>query len=356
MEVPIYTLLFFQIQDKLHCLDKEFGDLENDEDASSINSSSYQNDTRDTIEHNDTMVNSGLESVTPAKDQVAVAQEEFDVYDQVENLNNYDRADNLNNYDRDVITNHRSESETDGGIIQSDFDLYRQTGTPYGNNRCNDSNSTETPYELAKPPSGYSRKMHPQSVEECTFGENYPHNYETPSNHYNTHISREYSNNGINDAYENNVQSKQIHEFGGGDNATSDHMNHCYKTSPNGRPINDDEAYKTAEYNSTEQLKILYMVRMREIDRLTKELEQLRSKKEDEKSQMNRDLMLLQAEVDRTNISRNQVQEALGKEKVVKSSKVFKQILTLISITDNNIINRHQSNINFIFYMLNNTT
>lgn len=293
--------------------------MENDEDASSINSNYYQNDTRDTIDHTNTMVNSGLESVTSTKDQVAVGhlQKEFGVYDRVENLNNYDRADNMNNYDRDVIMNHRSDSET-GGTTQTDFDLYRQT-TPYGNNRCNDSNSTmsETPYELVKPPTGYTRKMHPQSAEECTFGESYPHNYETPSNHYNTHISRKYSNNGINDAYENNVQSKQIHEFGGGDNATSDHMNHCYKTSPNGRPIDDDVAYKTAEYNSKEQLEIMYMVRMREINRLTEEVQQLQVEKEDEKSQMNRRLMLLQAEVDRTNISRNQAQEALGKEQIV---------------------------------------
>ncbi|XP_077261006.1 uncharacterized protein LOC143896817 isoform X1 [Temnothorax americanus] len=290
-----------EIQDRLN---KEFDDLENDDDVSSINSSHYQNDdTRDTIDHTDTTVNSGLDSVTPAKGQVHL-QKEFGVYD---------RVDNLNSYDRDVITNHRSDSETGGGTTQSDLDLYRQTGTPYGNNRFNDSNNTvlNTPYELAKPPTGYPRKMHPQAAEECTFGESYPHNYETPSNHYNTHVPRKYSNNGINDAYENNVQSKQIHEFGGGDNATSDHMNHCYKTSPNGRPIDDDAAYKTAEYDSKEQLEIMYMVRMREINRLTEELQQLQLEKEDEKSQMSRQLMLLQAEVDRTNISRNQAQEAL---------------------------------------------
>lgn len=294
--------------------------MEND-DASSVDSSHYQNDSiRDATDHVDTMVNSGLEPVTPTKGQVAHLQKEFGVYDQVDNLNMYDRVDNMNNYDRDVIINHRSDSETGGGTAQSEFDLYKQTGMLHGNNRCNDSNSMlETPYELAKPPTGYPRKMHPPTTEECTFGESYPHNFETPSNHYNTHIARKYSNNGINDAYENNVQSKQIHEFGGGDNATSDHMNHCYKTSPNGRPIDDDVAYKTAEYNSKEQLEIMYMVRMREINRLTEQLQQLQLEKEDEKSQMNRRLMLLQAEVDRTNISRNQAQEALGKEKIVKS-------------------------------------
>ncbi|XP_011863695.1 PREDICTED: centrosomal protein of 152 kDa-like isoform X2 [Vollenhovia emeryi] len=306
-----------EIRDRL---DKEFDDLENDDDVSSINSSYYQHDnTRGTADHSGTMVNSGLESVTSAKGQVAVAhlQKEFGVYDRPENLNSYDRADNLNSYDRDAITNHRSDSEIGGGTGQSEYDLYGQTGTPYGNSRFNDnsvnSSTHETPYELARPPAtGYPRKMHPQSAEECTFGENYPHNYETPSNHYNTHVpNRKYSNNGISDAYENNVQSKQIHEFGGGDNATSDHVNHCYKTSPNGRPVDDDVAYKTAEYDSKEQLEIMYMVRMREIKRLTEELQQLQLEKEDEKNQMSRRLMLLQAEVDRTNLSRNQAQEAL---------------------------------------------
>lgn len=282
-----------------------FNDLENDDDASSVNSSHYQDDNTRDLDCTNTVVNSGLESVTPAKGQVAQLQKEFNVYNHVENLNNYDN---------DVITNHISDS---GGTVQADFDLYRQTGTPYSNNRFNDSSNSnsmlETPYELTKPPTGYSRKLHPQSVEECTYNENYPYNYETPSNHYNTHIPNKYSNNGFTDVYENNVQSKQIHEFGGGDNATSDHMNHCYKTSPNGRSIDDDVAYKTAEYNSKEQLEVLYKVRLREIDRLTDELQQLQTEKENEKTQMTRKLMLLQAEIDRINISRTQAQHALGK-------------------------------------------
>ncbi|KYN16182.1 PREDICTED: protein MLP1-like [Trachymyrmex cornetzi] len=321
-------------------LDEEFDDLENDDDASSINSSHDQYDnTRDT-DHIDTVVNSDLEPITP-KGQVAHLQKEFGVYDRMEN---HDHVDNLNSYDRDVITNHRSDSEIGSGTIQSDFDLYRQTGTPYGNNRFNDDNSTiETPYELAKPSTGYPHKIFPQSAEEGTFSENYPCNYETPSNHYNTRISRKYSNNGINDTYENNVQSKQIHEFGGGDNATSDHMNHCYKTSPNGRPIDDAVAYKTSEYNSKEQLEILYMVRMREISRLTEEFQQLQLEKEDEKNQMSRRLMLLQAEVDRTNISRNQAHEALVDAKAEITNlqiqmKSLKEINAGLERTNQNMI------------------
>ncbi|XP_050457860.1 repetitive organellar protein-like isoform X2 [Cataglyphis hispanica] len=281
-----------------------FDDLEND-DASSVDSSHYQDDSIRDTDYTNIVVNSGLESVTPAKGQVAVVRKEFNVYNCMENLNNYD--DN-------VITNHISDSET-GGIVQADFDLYRQTETPYANNKFNDNSNSnsmlETPYELSKPSIGYSRKMHPQSVKEVTFGENYPYNYETPANHYNTHILKKYSNNGFIDGHENNVQNKQIHEFGGGDNATSDHMNHCYKTSPNGRSIDDDAAYKTAEYNSKEQLEVLYKVRLRDIDRLTDELQQLQLEKEDEKNQMSKKLMLLQAEIDKINISRTQAQRAL---------------------------------------------
>jgi len=224
----------------------------------------------------------------------------------------YECAQNLNNYDHDMITNHRFDCQTDG-IVQTDFGLYGST--PYGNNRFHDSNNSmmETPYELTKSLTGYPHNLHTQqSLEESTFGENYPYNYETPSNHYNTH-PKKYSNNGYINTYENNVQNKQIHEFGGGDNATSHHANHCYKTSPNGKPIDEETAYKTAEYDSKEQLQVLYQIRKREIDRLTEELQQLKQEKEDEKNKMSRKLSQIQTEVSAANISKNQAHHALGK-------------------------------------------
>ncbi|EZA57904.1 COP1-interactive protein 1 isoform X2 [Ooceraea biroi] len=286
-------------------LTNAFDDLENDDDASSVDSSHYQDDNVRDTDCINTVGDSELDSVVPIKGQLAATQTQKD-------FRVYDRAQNLNNYDQDVITNHRFESEGSDGTVQTDFGLYGRTGTPYGNNRFNDSNSSmlETPYELAKPPTGYPRKLHAQqSVEECTFGDSYPYNYETPSNHYNTH-PKKYSNNGYTDAYENNVQSNQIHEFGGGDNATSDHANHCYKTSPNGKPMDDEAAYKTADYNSKEQLEVLYQIRKREIDRLMEELQQLKQEKEDEKNKMSRKLSLLQTEVTAANISKNQAHHA----------------------------------------------
>lgn len=263
-----------------------FHDLENNDDASSINSSHYDS-TRETNCTN-AVVDSDTELGTP-KDQITQLQNDFGIYDNAVIPNN-------------VRTNHRLDTE-------NDLELYRQMGTPYNNNNnsVSESNSAvlETPFELAKPPGGYIRRMHPQLVEERN--ENYTYNYgETPSNHYNTHLPFKYSNNGFTNTYENNVQnSNQIH--GGGD--TSDHMNHCYKTSPNGTPLNDEVAYKTAEYNSKEQLEVLHMVRLKEIDRLMEKIQQLQSEKE----QMSRKLMLLESEVEGSNISRNQAQLALGK-------------------------------------------
>ncbi|EFN84425.1 myosin heavy chain, skeletal muscle isoform X2 [Harpegnathos saltator] len=297
-------------------MENVFADLENDNDASFTDSNYYQDSVKDT-DCTNAMISCSLQLVTPAKNQaVAQSQNDFGVYNSVENLNNYD----LN-----VITNHRSDADSDagvgssgdaGGMIQTDitseFGLYRQAETPFVNHRLNDNNTMlESPYELTKPSSTeYTHKMYHKQVEECTFSENYPYNYETPSSHYNTH-PKKYSNNGFVDRYQNNVQNKQTHEFGGGDNATSDHMNHCYKTSPNGRPMDDNIAYKTAEYNSKEQLEVMYMIRMREIERLKEELQQLQMEKEDEKNQLDRKLMLLQTEINRTNISKNEAQQVL---------------------------------------------
>lgn len=304
-------------------MENVFADLENDDDASSLDSSHYQDSVKDT-DCTDTVINSSLQLITPTNEQAVMQmQKDYGVYNNVENVNIYEL---------DVTTNHRSDSDAGGGsgmtqVDVTEFDLYRQTGTPFVNNRLNDSNSMlESPYELTKPPNaGYIRKMYNKQVEECTFGENYPYNYETPSNHYNTH-PKKYSNN----RYQNNVQSKQAHEFGGGDNATSDHMNHCYKTSPNGRPMDDNAAYKTAEYNSKEQLEVMYMVRTKEIERLTEELQQLQTQKEDEKNQLGRKLMLLQTEVNRTNISKKEAQQALGKDEednYLKISVLMNEIL-----------------------------
>ncbi|OAD54502.1 hypothetical protein WN48_06691, partial [Eufriesea mexicana] len=233
-------------------LTNAFDDLD-DSDTSSMNNSHYQDSSKE-VEVSNTVLNSA-QGVIASKDQtVSQLQKEFGIYDHVENSNNYDNT----------MTNHRPEFQITPSIsnIQRDFNAYGHTDTPYSkNNRSNDMHNitAETPYELARPPNSiFPNDLRAQIEEEYTFNENYSYNCQTPANHYDAQ-NKNYSNNGYIDGYENNVQCKQIHEFGGGgDNVTSDHLNHCYKASSNGRPTNDNVAYKTAEYDSKEQLEVLY--------------------------------------------------------------------------------------------------
>lgn len=250
------------------------------------------------------MSNSSAQGVIPSEEQtVSQLHKEFGVYEHADNTNNYDNS----------MTNHRSELEMSISDTRTDLNVYGQADTPYSrSNRSNDIHNitAETPYELTRPPITAFPIV--EVEEEYTFNEDYPHNYHTPSNHYDAQ-NKNYSNNGYIDGYENNVQYKQIKELGGGDNVTSDHLNHCYKTSPNGRPRDDTVAYKTAEYDSKEQLEVLYTVRMREIKQQTAKLQQLQLEREEEKSQLGRKITLLQAEIERSNLSRNKTQHALGK-------------------------------------------
>ncbi|XP_072748038.1 uncharacterized protein [Anoplolepis gracilipes] len=126
-----------------------FDDLENDDDNSSVDRRHQDDNIRDSDCPN-TAVNFDLELDTPGKGQGAL-QKEFNVYI---------REENMNNYDKNVKT--ISDSETDE-TVQTDFDLYRQTETPYINNRFNDISDNmmlETSYGFSKSPVGY-RKVHP---------------------------------------------------------------------------------------------------------------------------------------------------------------------------------------------------
>lgn len=199
--------------------------------------------------------------------------------------------------------------------IQREYGVYGQPETPMYNkiNQNNTGNSIESPYELPKPSNpGYPHNVRAQFNEGYTFPDGYPNNYNTPTNHFRGE-TESYANNGYIDDYEKNGRYKTIQEFGGGDNEiASDHFKHCFQTSPNGGPVDENTAYKTAEYNSKEQLEVLYSVRMREIKRLTEELEQLQEERLEEKNQLGRKLALAQAEVERSNLSRNQAQNLLG--------------------------------------------
>ena len=285
-----------------------FDDLEDDDDASSINSSHYHENTHYSDQTN-SMVNSSYQQNSIEKGQtVSQLQKDFGVYPRAEDTNSYNHEASF-----DETPDGIRKKVVDG---QNDFGLRDPISTPFGkNNKTNNTerNTTDSPYDLPRPVNvGFNNERRAQVNDDYSFHNSYPYNYETPSNHYDQ--DNNFPNNGYIDGYENILQSNQMREFGGGDNeVTSDHFNHCYETSPNGRPVDDRNAYKTAEYNSKEQLEVLYSVRMREIQKLTEELQQLHLEKEEEKSQLSRRLALAQAETERSNLSRNQAQNALGK-------------------------------------------
>ncbi|KAK2587256.1 hypothetical protein KPH14_002993 [Odynerus spinipes] len=289
-------------------LTNAFDDLENDEededdddDNSSANSSHYQHSAKENERTNMTKQRLPFKTQTSAQ-----LSNDYGAYDHV---------DNSMNCNHDITKNYRTESdiELSTSEIQKDMSLYGQTATPHKNNKSieADNLTIDTSYELARlPNSSCPRNLESHGEDGYTFNENYLYNYETPSNHYNNH-GKHYANNGYIENYGNNVQCKQIQEFGGGDNVTSEDINHCFKVSPNGKMLDENMIYKTAEYSSKEQLEVLYTVRMKEIKRLTEELQQLQQEKETEKDQFSRKVVLLQAEVERSNISRNQAQHAL---------------------------------------------
>ncbi|XP_015610581.1 centrosomal protein of 152 kDa [Cephus cinctus] len=285
------------------------GDLEDDDDVSFINSTHSHVTCNE--EHSGIMVNSLHQpSQSDRSPTISQFQKEFDAYGRIDETKNYNQNSN---------SLHHADSEIGPTVsdIQRDLGVYGQTMTPYGkNNRSNDMDNMvpDTPYELPKPPNpGYPLNLRTQVNEEYTFHDNYPYNYGTPANHYDRQTNN-YSNNGYIDGYDehNKMQLKPVREYGGGDNdVISDHFNHCYKTSPNGRPADENTAYKMAELNSKEQLEVLYSVRIKEIQNLTEQVQQLQLEKDEERNQLNRKLALAQAEVERSNLSRNQAQNSL---------------------------------------------
>lgn len=313
-----------------------FDDLEEDDDASSMNSSHFHDASRD-VDH------SGLENSSnpPAKNDkgptISQYRNDFGIY----------VSDGSSNYKSTPYPQTEDNKGPTVSDMQREFDVYGQLETPINNNKENNSfhSSTGSPYELPRPPkainSAFPHDLRAQINDGLTLLENYPFNYNTPSNHYDGHNTN-YPNNGYIGAYENNIQNNSC-EHGGGDNDdSSEHFNHCYKTSPNGQPINDINAYKASEYNSKEQLEVLYSVRMREIKQLTEQLQQLQLDREEEKNQHSRKLALIQAENERINLSRNQAQNALVDAKAViielqTQAASFKEKIAIMEKTNKNM-------------------
>ncbi|XP_063980474.1 centrosomal protein of 152 kDa [Diachasmimorpha longicaudata] len=282
-------------------LTNAFDGYEDEDDVSSVNSS-----------HNYTDASRGVDSIID-KSSIHEREEKGPTVSQYQNeFGVYGQRDTSSLPSRD---GDKGPTVSD---MQREYGVYGSLSTPHNNNKDNKSlNSVgHSPYELPRPPSltnpaSYPHDLRAQINDGYTLLENYPYNYQTPSNHYDG-VKQNYQNNGYIRPYENNIAPRDSREYSGCDNEVdSEHHNHCYKSSPNGCAINDTNAYKRAEYNSKEQLEVLYSVRMREIQQLTEKLQQLHVEKEEEKDQLMRKLALAQAEIERSNLSRNQAQNSL---------------------------------------------
>ncbi|CAD6224690.1 GSCOCG00005504001-RA-CDS [Cotesia congregata] len=282
------------------------------------------------------------------KDLLTNAFEDLDEDDEVSSVNssNFHESRDLDPNNSNSLINNRSKNQINNdkavptlSHYQKEFGMYTSDGKA--------KYAMSTPYYSAPSltsPMTFPNDLRAQINDGYTFVDNYPSNYETPSNHFDTQNAK-YSNNGYLETYDNNNPLKNITEVGSGDHDdSSDHYNHCYKTSPNGRPAisNDTNAYKTAEYNSKEQLEVLYSVRVREIERLTEEVQQLQLEKEEEKNQLSRKLALAQSEIERSNLSRNQAQNALidAKAEIAQLQgqiETFKEKITVLEKTNKNL-------------------
>lgn len=234
--------------------------------------------------------------------------------------------------------------------IEKEFGVYGQLGTSLNNNKENSSSNlmAESLYELPRPPSITNPTSFPYSLraqinDGYTLLDNYSVTYNTPSNHYDGIHNKNYPINGYIGSYDNSTPQPHINESHEDHNEhNSEHVNHCYKTSPNGRPVPDLDAYNAADYNSKEQLMVLYSVRMREIKQLTEENQQLRMEKEDQHKEFTRKLTLAQADYEKCNFSKNQAQSALvdAKAEIIElqsQAESFKEKIAVLNKANENM-------------------
>ncbi|XP_034951220.1 putative leucine-rich repeat-containing protein DDB_G0290503 [Chelonus insularis] len=321
-----------------------FDDLDEEDDgSSSVNSSNFQDASRDADHNVSSSIVVNDSSIQP------ITSDKGPTYQ-----NDVSTLDGNINYAMSTPF-PRSDDKRGSPIsdINKQFDIYNQIGTPLNSHRDNSilNSTSKSSYELPRPPNlqnpmTFPNDLRAQINEGYTLLENIPYNsnYHTPANHYDVQNAK-FSNNGYIETYDNNISQKNTNDIHEIDNdTTSDHYNHCYQTSPNGRPIVNDSvnAYKTAEYNSKEQLEVLYAVRVKEIERLRGELQQLQIAKEEEKNELSRKLVLAQAEAQRSDASRNKARDALidAKAEIIQlqtQAESFKEKVAVLEKTNKNM-------------------
>ncbi|KAK0169784.1 hypothetical protein PV328_010425 [Microctonus aethiopoides] len=331
---------YFQIKD---LLTHAFDDLENEDDASSVNSSHIDDASRG-ADHS-SITNCSIQSIVNDNDKgrtLSQYQIDFGMY----------ATDGITNCAKSTPYTQHSDANKESAVssIEKEFGVYGQLGTSLNNNKENSSSNlmAESLYELPRPPSITNPTSFPYSLraqinDGYTLLDNYSVTYNTPSNHYDGIHNKNYPNNGYIGSYDNSTPQPHINENHEDHHEhNSEHVNHCYKTSPNGRPVPDLDAYNAADYNSKEQLMVLYSVRMREIKQLTEENQQLRMEKEDQHKEFTRKLTLAQADLERCNFSKNQAQSALvdAKAEIIElqsQAESFKEKIAVLNKANENM-------------------
>ncbi|KAK6644351.1 hypothetical protein RUM43_000618 [Polyplax serrata] len=154
-------------------------------------------------------------------------------------------------------------------------------------------------------------------------------NLSVPITHSRTSLIKrvDFNNDGENysDRCRKKVQNGNLHDVvdasGGGGTVQSTHYNHCFQRSPiseipNGLPNNNCDFGKKSQlkeeaFDSGEQLKILYDVRVREVHRLTEMIDSIRKEHEIGISKLKHQVALSQAEIESLKISQTQLQNLL---------------------------------------------
>ncbi|XP_046389996.1 centrosomal protein of 152 kDa-like isoform X2 [Ischnura elegans] len=147
--------------------------------------------------------------------------------------------------------------------------------------------------------------------------------------------------------------------IGAGDsNVSALHYKHCTRVSPGfseapagtynysqdhiNKNIPDDEQYLKTEYNSLEQLQVLYEVRIKEIQRLHDEIEKSRNESKQMELQLKRRLTLMEAEKERAALSLKQSQNLLVTskaqiEELQKQTEEQKKTITSLEESNYNL-------------------
>ncbi|XP_021928465.1 centrosomal protein of 152 kDa-like isoform X2 [Zootermopsis nevadensis] len=117
----------------------------------------------------------------------------------------------------------------------------------------------------------------------------------------------------------------------------SDHYQYCFRNSPY---EDSNQQYRKAEYGSMEQLEVLYEVRVREVQRLSQQLEELKEQAAHEKDQLYRRFALAQAEKEHVTQQHSQSAKnlVLSKEKVLELEKEVDTLrLNLANVQQSNL-------------------